>query len=104
MKRLFHPPLLVIACIVLGAGVSTAWERFRTPAEIELRRAEIAARLVVLAEEEVMLKRTLDRMQESTGSAPGAKHPAPNKGTRVQIEDRLESVVAERDELGLEAQ
>lgn len=104
MKRLLHRPLLVIACIVLGAGVSTAGERFRTPAEIELRRAEIAARLVVLAEEEAMLERTLDSVQESTGSAPGAKQPAPNNGTRVQIEDRLESVVAERDELGREAQ
>jgi hypothetical protein len=46
---------LVAGCGVLCAGPSPADERHRTPAEIELRRTEIAARLAVLADEEAVL-------------------------------------------------
>jgi hypothetical protein len=48
-------PVLVAACIALNSIPSAAQERHRTPAEIELRRSEIAARLAVLAVEEAML-------------------------------------------------
>ena len=47
--------ILVAACIVFSPGSSAADDRHRTPAEIELRRSEITARLAVLAAEEAML-------------------------------------------------
>ena len=47
--------VLVAACVVLSPIPSTAGERHRTPAEVELRRSEIAARLAVLADEEALL-------------------------------------------------
>ena len=52
----FRSPLVVAAaCVIVCAEVSIANERYRTPAEIELRRSEIAAQLVVLAGEEATL-------------------------------------------------
>ena len=47
--------ILVAACIVFSPASSAAHDRHRTPAEIELRRSEITARLAVLAAEEAML-------------------------------------------------
>jgi hypothetical protein len=47
--------VLVAACIVFSPASSAAGERHRTPAEIELRRSEISARLAVLAAEEALL-------------------------------------------------
>src|SRR5688500_17127585 len=47
--------VLATACIVFSSAWSAAGERHRTPAEIELRRSEIAARLAVLATEEARL-------------------------------------------------
>ena len=47
--------VLVAAGIALGSTPSAGEDRHRTPAEIELRRSEIAARLTVLAAEEARL-------------------------------------------------
>jgi hypothetical protein len=101
--RPFSTPLVVAACLVMGAGASSGEGRFRTPAEIELRRAEIARRLAALAEEQVVLEGRLVTAREAIDSAPVAERPA-LEDTRVQIAVRLEAIDTERNTLNVELQ
>jgi hypothetical protein len=93
---------LAIAQIVLGAEVSAAETRSRTPAEIELRRAAIAARVAVLAEEEVLLQARLATVQTAIASGRPAERPA-HEATQAEIAVRLEALAAERAALDDEA-
>jgi hypothetical protein len=80
----------------------TAGERHRTPAEIELRRSEIAARLVALAGEEAALSRWLAVAHEAIGSARALERQE-LEDTSVRIAIRLEDIVEERERLSAEA-
>lgn len=88
----FRSPLVVAAaCLVVCVEVSMANERYRTPAEIELRRSEIAAQLAVLADEEATLARRLASED-------------PIEADQVPIRARLKEIASERDRLDDEAQ
>lgn len=80
--------LLVAMGITLGAIPSLAENRHRTPAEIELRRSEIATRLAVLAADEEMLI---------------ARITAEDPATASQLRPEVERIVDERALLLAEA-
>jgi hypothetical protein len=80
--------VLVAACIALNSIPSAAEDRHRTPAEIELRRSEIAARLAVLADEEATLTVRIATADATIGS---------------ELAVHLRRVVDERDALRVEA-
>jgi hypothetical protein len=80
--------MLVASAIVVSATSSAAAERHRTPAEIELRRSEIAERLAVLAADETML----------TARIAGA-----DAAIAAELAAQVQRVVDERDALLVEA-
>jgi hypothetical protein len=80
--------VLVAACIALSSMPSAAQDRHRTPAEVELRRSEIAARLVMLADEEATLTARLAHADPAVASEAAA---------------HIERIVDERDALRAEA-
>ena len=86
----FGSPLVVAAACIVCADVSIANERYRTPAEIELRRSEIVARLAMLADEEATLARRL-ASEDALGS------------DQIAIRARLKEIASERDKLDAEA-
>jgi hypothetical protein len=79
--------LLVAACIVFSTASSAAGERHRTPAEIELRRSEIAARLAVLGEMEAMLTARIANADAASAS---------------ELAAHVQRVIDERDVLRVE--
>lgn len=101
--RPFHTPVVVAACLVLGAGASSGEVRFKTPAEIELRRAEIARRLATLAEERVLVEGRLVTARAAIDSAPVAGCST-FEDARAQIAVRLEAIDTERNTLNVELQ
>jgi hypothetical protein len=80
--------VVVAACIVFSPAASAADERHRTPAEIELRRSEITARLVILAAEEATLTARIANADATLASQLGAQ---------------IQRIVDERDVLLVEA-
>jgi hypothetical protein len=94
--------LAIAAGVVLVTELSVAEPRFWTPAEIELRRIEVAARLVVLAEEEALLQRRIAGLQEQIALATGADRLA-LEHARTQAETRLSAIPLDRTALNLEA-
>jgi hypothetical protein len=102
MGRSWLRPLAVAVWIALASGALTAEGRFRTPAEIELRRAEIAVRLRVLAEEQLVLEAERDRLQDAMAS-PAFTNRATLTRAVDEIALRLEGLSTERDVLTDEA-
>jgi hypothetical protein len=99
----FCLPLLVAAGVGLCGNLSSlAGERYRTPAEIELRRAEVAARLAALADEERVLTARLAETEASLASAPAADRPA-LEVAHGELAGRIRNLVEERDGLRAEA-
>ena len=80
--------VLVAACVVLSPMPSTAGERHRTPAEVELRRSEIAARLAVLADEEALLTARIGNADAAIAS---------------ELAAQVQRIIDERDVLLVEA-
>jgi hypothetical protein len=91
----------VAACIVLCGYVPAADGRNRTPAEIEQRRLEVAARLAVLADEEVALTRKLDEAEAAFASAAPVERPA-LEAERDELVLRVQRLADERDALSVE--
>jgi hypothetical protein len=79
---------LVAACVALSSIPLAAGERHRTPAEIELRRSEITARLAVLAAEEATL----------TARIAGA-----DAATALELAARVQRILEERTALLVDA-
>jgi hypothetical protein len=80
--------VLVASCLGLSPLSSWGTERHRTPAEVELRRSEIAARLAALAVEETVLRARFD------GAEADARH---------ELAAQIQRLVEERDRLHVEA-
>jgi hypothetical protein len=93
--------LLVVAVLLCGA-VSAAAGRHRTPAEIELRRGEVAARLAVLADEELVLTTRLTETERALAWASDADRPALELA-RIELAARVRRLADERDGLQEEA-
>ena len=101
-------PVLVTACIVLSPIPSAAAERHRTPAEIELRRSEIAARLANLAAEQTVLTARLADVEAAFFAlAAAACVPADERAVlenaRTELAGRVRRLLEERDVLRTEA-
>jgi hypothetical protein len=94
---------LVAVCVVLCGQVSKADPRHRTPAEIELRRAEVAERLAVLADEEVVLTAKLADADTTLAASASAAERSALEVARVELVVRRERVTSERDVLQVEA-
>ena len=90
-RRLVVPLSVVCACV--WATGASGEVRFRTPAEIELRRAAIAERLVLVAEEQGSLEVQL----------ADARRTRAFDEIRAAIEARLAELSSEREALAAEA-
>jgi hypothetical protein len=87
---------------VLVVQASPAGAQFRTPAETELRRAEIAQRLHVLAEEQTLLERRLRELREALAAALSPERHS-LEALCAAANGRLTQIGGERDALASEA-
>jgi hypothetical protein len=95
---------VVAACVVLSPLSTSGAERHRTPAEVELRRLEIATRLSVLAAEQTVLTARFGDTEASLiADAALAAERADLENARRELAARIQSLVEERDRLRVEA-
>ncbi len=91
-------------CVLLVSG-GPAWgaERYRTPAEVEVRRAQVAARLSELAAEAAALQSLLTTLGQALVQVPDPPEAEAAAREQERARARLEVVGAERAALGAEA-
>jgi hypothetical protein len=87
----------------LAAGSASGAERFRTPAEIEIRRAQVAARLTELAAEADALQALLATFEQTAVEVLNLTKREADAPERQRTKARLEAVGAERQALEAEA-
>jgi hypothetical protein len=93
-----------LSCALLATvGAASGAERFRTPAEIEIRRTEVATRLSELAVEAATLRVLLATRGLAPAGAPDVVEGDGAARVRQRATSRLEAIDAERAALGAEA-
>jgi hypothetical protein len=93
----------VVCVLLLSAGPASGAERFRTPAEIEARRAQVAARLSGLAVEAAAIEARLTTLGHGRAEAPDLAGAEALERERQLAMARLDAIAAERRPLAEEA-